>query len=99
MKRLQILLQPYVDLSAFPETVRQGQVRSLHVRPLARSLQLEVEFPSLVPRETLLRLEEMLPSPLRIGRAQISPRYPKDCFALSQVISTFTDCDLPFASV
>ncbi len=83
MKRLQILLQPYVDLSAFPETVRQGQVRSLHVRPLARSLQLEVEFPSLVPRETLLRLEEMLPSPLRIGRAQISPRYPKDCFALS----------------
>lgn len=74
----------YIDISRLPPQVRDGTVSSLEIDAGSRQLTAQVDLAAPVERGILYAVERSLTDckALRLSRADIEPKYPKECFSV-----------------
>ncbi len=84
MQKFGDFFHEYIDVSQFPEPVREGTIASLQIDSGIRALTASVLFPSLVERDILDGVERSIISckPLRLSKACVKPTFPQASFSV-----------------
>jgi DNA polymerase-3 subunit alpha (Gram-positive type) len=84
LKKFAEFFHEYIDVSQFPEPVRDGTIASLQINSAVRTLTAKVQFPDLVERHILDHVEHSLVSckPLRLSKACVKPAFPQASFSI-----------------
>ena len=84
MKSFGEFFDAYIDISKIPAPIKTGAISSLRIDSASRKLTAQVELDSLVERTALYGVEQRIEAcqALRLARAQLIPKYPRDCFSL-----------------
>lgn len=83
MKNFGDFFNSYIDMAGLPPQVCSGEISSLQIDSANRTLSAQVEFSSLVESHVLHSLEERISGceQLRLKKAYVRPKFPKDCFS------------------
>lgn len=82
MKTFGDFFQNYIDISKVPSMVCGGEITSMQIDTQNRNIALEVAFPSFVERRILFDVEKKIAgSALGLSKANISPKFPENCFS------------------
>ncbi|WP_407926828.1 PolC-type DNA polymerase III [Caproicibacter fermentans] len=83
MKKFGDFFHEYIDISRFPEPVREGTIASIQIDSAIRALTANVLFPDLVERNILDHVERSIVSckPLRLSKACVKPTFPQASFS------------------
>ena len=71
----------YLDISGFPDKVREGDILGIRIDSEKRIMELSVKLAELVDKETLFRIEKTIcESILNLFQCHIYPKYDADLF-------------------
>lgn len=101
MKKFGEFFHEYIDMSKYPEPVKEGEISSLQIDASVRSLTAKVLFPSLVERNVLDKIEYGIVSckPLRLSKACVNPTFPQASFSIEYYPSLVMELKRREASV